>query len=112
MHIWNLFLEKLLLSSNKTQDYAFTVKGCPTADGIDDFEEFKATEVSEFALFASSCGKHTIPRGEHFVISRGGGGGESFIGRIEIFDQSCIRVSIYYLLALLSSTPRVRQRSH
>ena len=58
-HIWILFLEKLLLSSTKTEDYAFTVKGCPTADGIDDYEEFKATEVSELRLVssASSCGK-------------------------------------------------------
>ena len=49
-----LIVEKLLLSSNKTEDYAFTVKGCPTADGIDDYEEFKATEVN-YLFFVIVC---------------------------------------------------------
>ena len=42
--------EKLLLTSLKTQDYNFLVKGCETADGIDDHEEFKATEVKKSKL--------------------------------------------------------------
>ena len=49
-------LEKLLLASTKTEDYAFTVKGCPTADGIDDYEEFKATEVNNVPITEYSSG--------------------------------------------------------
>lgn len=43
----HVFLEKLLLSSRQPKDYGFTLKGCETADGIDDHEEFKATEVTK-----------------------------------------------------------------
>lgn len=41
-----LLLEKLLIESNKSVDYEFLKKGSEKADGINDVEEFKITEVS------------------------------------------------------------------
>ncbi len=49
---FSLLLEKLLIASRKPEDYGFLVKGCYTVDGIDDEEEFKATEVKNFYLFS------------------------------------------------------------
>ena len=41
-----LFLEKLLIESTKSGDYEFLKKGSEKADGINDVEEFRVTEVS------------------------------------------------------------------
>ena len=51
----SFFTEKLLLASQDPKDYAFLAKGVPTVDAIDDYEEFKATEVG-------SCRTATQPR--------------------------------------------------
>ena len=48
---FKFFTEKLVLESRKSDDYAFTQKGCENADGINDIEEWKGTQVTDIYMF-------------------------------------------------------------